>query len=115
VQSLKRCLKQLVLQRVGLFNFGEELFFLHLLQRVFNVFDSAYWLLKCFAASLPMNIEAEDFGLVKKNFGRQYNGVGEMLHENMWKAGSKVGTVNIDLSEFGKVNLFATWAKNLES
>ena len=105
----------MILQRVSLFNFGEQLFFLHLLHRIFDVFDGSNRFLIDLAASLSVNVEAKYLRLIKIDLRWHYYGVGEVLQEHVRKACSEVRTIDVDLSEFGKVNLFAARTKDLEA
>lgn len=38
-----------------------------------------------------------------------------MFEEYLWEGGAKVCTINVDLSEFGKIDFFASGAENLEA
>lgn len=62
-----------------------------------------------------MDVEAENLGLIKIDLRRHYNCVREMLKEHMGKARAEVCTVNVDLSEFGEIDLFAPRAIDLET
>ena len=62
-----------------------------------------------------MNVEAKNLGLVKIDLRGHNNCVREMLKENVGKARAEVCTVNVDLSEFGEIDLFAPRAVDLET
>ena len=62
-----------------------------------------------------MDVEAKNLGLIKIDLRRHNNCVREMLKEHMGKACTEVCTVNVDLSEFGEIDLFAARAIDLET
>ena len=88
---------------------------LELLQAVFDVFDGAFGLFEELAATLPVDIETEDLGLIEEDLGREDDGVGVVLEEDVWQGRAEVGAIDVDLPELGKVHLFATRTENLET
>ena len=67
------------------------------------------------AASLSVDVKAKDFGLIEIDLGWKDDRIGVVLKEYLWEGGTKVSTVDIDLSELGKVHFLASGAEDFEA
>lgn len=67
------------------------------------------------AASLSVDVEAEDLRLIEVYLRWQDDRVGVVLEEDLRERGAEVRSVDVDLSKFGKIDFFTSRAKDLEA
>ncbi len=65
-------------------------------------------------ASFRLNLKSEDLGFIVEYLWWQYDGLWIMLEENVREGRSEVCAVNVDATSLWKVDLFASWAEDLE-
>ena len=97
------------------FNFIQNLFFFNSTHGIFIVSDVTFWWIEVLATSLTHYLETRNLWFVMVNLWRKNHSLWIMLQELMWKRSSEKCSINVDIFEFRNINLFTSWAVNLES
>lgn len=95
--------------------FALNFLFFMLLQRFFNVLNSAFRWFMCLASTLTMNLKTEYLWLVEVDFWGNNYGVRVVLKEYVREARTEIRAININAPELWQVYFLAAGAIHLEA
>jgi hypothetical protein len=92
----------------------EELLFFYSSQRVLHILDCSLSWLEVFRTPLLVYLESVNLRLVEVDLRREHYCFRVMLQKHVREGGTKVSAVDVNASEFWKVDFFASRAEDLK-